>query len=88
MGSWAFVSLLRSSLLRLKDGTDFFFGHCWLFCRDCDAPTSLVNLTFDWLEKEWADKVDFVICESLPLFVFLGSRDDTLPSPLYDNSCR
>ncbi|KAL7410416.1 Metallo-dependent phosphatase-like protein [Mrakia frigida] len=28
---------------------------------DCDAPTSLVNLTFDWLEKEWADKVDFVI---------------------------
>ncbi|CED83970.1 Acid sphingomyelinase and PHM5 phosphate metabolism protein [Phaffia rhodozyma] len=28
---------------------------------DCDAPLSLMNLTFDWLEKEWADKVDFVI---------------------------
>lgn len=28
---------------------------------DCDSPMSLVNITFDWLEKEWADKVDFVI---------------------------
>jgi hypothetical protein len=23
---------------------------------------SLVNLTFDWLRKEWADEVDFVVC--------------------------
>lgn len=22
---------------------------------------SLVNMTFDWLKKEWADEVDFVI---------------------------
>ena len=32
--------------------------------RDCDAPMSLVNLTFDWLRKEWADEVDFVVCAS------------------------
>lgn len=31
-------------------------------CSDCDAPMSLVNLTFDWLRKEWADEVDFVVC--------------------------
>lgn len=24
---------------------------------------SLVNLTFDWLQKEWANEVDFVVCE-------------------------
>jgi len=30
---------------------------------DCDAPMSLVNTTFDWLKQEWADKVDFVVCE-------------------------
>ena len=29
--------------------------------RDCDAPMSLVNMTFDWLKKEWADEVDFVV---------------------------
>lgn len=34
---------------------------------DCDAPMSLVNLTFDWLKAEWADKVDFVVCESFRL---------------------
>ncbi|KAI9632969.1 Metallo-dependent phosphatase-like protein [Dioszegia hungarica] len=28
---------------------------------DCDSPLSLVNMTFDWLKKEWADEVDFVI---------------------------
>lgn len=25
---------------------------------------SLVNLTFDWLQKEWANEVDFVVCTS------------------------
>jgi hypothetical protein len=30
---------------------------------DCDTPLSLVNATFDWLKKEWADEIDFVICE-------------------------
>ncbi|KAG9101593.1 hypothetical protein FS749_005473 [Ceratobasidium sp. UAMH 11750] len=28
---------------------------------DCDAPLSLINATFAWLEQEWADKIDFVI---------------------------
>lgn len=28
---------------------------------DCDTPLSLVNTTLEWIEKEWADKVDFVI---------------------------
>lgn len=32
--------------------------------RDCDAPMSLVNLTFEWLQKEWANEVDFVVCTS------------------------
>lgn len=32
--------------------------------RDCDSPMSLVNNTFEWLKKEWADEVDFVVCES------------------------
>ncbi|KAG8966443.1 Endopolyphosphatase [Tulasnella sp. 419] len=29
--------------------------------EDCDSPMPLVNLVMEWLEKEWADKVDFVI---------------------------
>ncbi|KAG8692017.1 Endopolyphosphatase [Ceratobasidium sp. 423] len=28
---------------------------------DCDTPISLVNSTLEWVEKEWADQVDFVI---------------------------
>ncbi|KAJ9103657.1 hypothetical protein QFC19_004232 [Naganishia cerealis] len=28
---------------------------------DCDSPMSLVNLTFEWLQKEWANEVDFVV---------------------------
>jgi len=28
---------------------------------DCDSPMSLVNMTFDWIKKEWAEEVDFVI---------------------------
>ncbi|TYJ52439.1 hypothetical protein B9479_006949 [Cryptococcus floricola] len=28
---------------------------------DCDCPLSLVNVTFDWLKKEWADEIDFVV---------------------------
>lgn len=28
----------------------------------CDSPMTLIDLTFDWIEKEWADQVDFVIC--------------------------
>lgn len=32
---------------------------------ECDSPTSLLDLTFDWIEKEWADQIDFVICTPL-----------------------
>ncbi|QRV87637.1 PPN1-vacuolar endopolyphosphatase-like protein [Ceratobasidium sp. AG-Ba] len=32
---------------------------------DCDSPLSLVNVTLDWIEKEWADKIDFVISAGL-----------------------
>ncbi|KAF9518808.1 hypothetical protein BS47DRAFT_1370951 [Hydnum rufescens UP504] len=32
-------------------------------CReDCDTPLRLFNITMEWLESEWADEVDFVIC--------------------------
>jgi len=27
----------------------------------CDTPFSLVNLTFDYIEREWKDKIDFII---------------------------
>lgn len=30
--------------------------------RDCDTPLRLYNVTMQWLEEEWADQVDFVIC--------------------------
>lgn len=28
---------------------------------DCDSPMSLVNLTLDWIKKEWVDEIDFVV---------------------------
>jgi endopolyphosphatase len=27
----------------------------------CDSPLSLIDATFDWLEKNWKNKIDFVI---------------------------
>ncbi|ODQ55757.1 Endopolyphosphatase [Saitoella complicata NRRL Y-17804] len=27
----------------------------------CDAPWTLVDATFEWIDKEWKDKIDFVI---------------------------
>ena len=30
---------------------------------NCDAPLTLTNFTFDYLEKEWSKEVDFVVCE-------------------------
>jgi len=33
--------------------------------RDCDSPLRLYNLTMNWLEEEWANEVDFVICVSI-----------------------
>lgn len=32
-------------------------------CSECDSPLRLTNFTLDFLEKNWADEVDFVICE-------------------------
>jgi endopolyphosphatase len=37
------------------------FGKHYLTSSDCDSPMSLVNMTFDWIKKEWAEEVDFVI---------------------------
>lgn len=36
---------------------------------------SLINNTFEWLKKEWADEVDFVVCEFESRLCFLGSVD-------------
>ncbi|THV08536.1 hypothetical protein K435DRAFT_641814, partial [Dendrothele bispora CBS 962.96] len=30
---------------------------------DCDSPFRLTNFTLDFLEKEWANEIDFVICK-------------------------
>ena len=27
----------------------------------CDSPLGLIDATFDWLEKNWKNKIDFVI---------------------------
>jgi endopolyphosphatase len=29
---------------------------------ECDSPLVLTNYTFDYLEKQWADEIDFVVC--------------------------
>jgi endopolyphosphatase len=50
MGQWSFVGCCS-----------LFGGRGLTSYRDCDSPMSLVNMTFDWLKKEWADEVDFVI---------------------------
>jgi endopolyphosphatase len=28
---------------------------------DCDSSDELIDLVFDWLKKEWADEIDFVV---------------------------
>lgn len=40
-------------------------GLHWPGHSDCDAPFSLTNHTFDFLGREWADEIDFVICDYL-----------------------
>ena len=30
--------------------------------RDCDSPLSLTNYTLDYLEQNWVNDIDFVIC--------------------------
>jgi hypothetical protein len=42
-----------------------------LSTSECDSPLRLIDLTFDYLEKNWADEIDFVICESPLLEGFL-----------------
>lgn len=46
-------------------------------CSDCDSPLSLYNVTMDWLEQEWADEVDFVICACPYFFLPLCSYRET-----------
>ncbi|KAI0638216.1 Metallo-dependent phosphatase-like protein [Trametes polyzona] len=36
-------------------------GYYGLPFSDCDAPFSLTNYTLDFLDREWADEIDFVI---------------------------
>ncbi|OCF37058.1 endopolyphosphatase [Kwoniella heveanensis BCC8398] len=43
-----------------KDGIDLA-GKWGTAVSKCDSPMSLVNLTFDWLKKEWADEIDFIV---------------------------
>ncbi|WVF68665.1 hypothetical protein IAT40_003436 [Kwoniella sp. CBS 6097] len=43
-----------------KDGVDLA-GKWGTAVSKCDSPMSLVNLTFDWLKKEWADEIDFIV---------------------------
>ena len=42
---------------------------------ECDSPWTLTNLTFDYLEKEWANNIDFVIC-TFPLYYYFLSTID------------
>ncbi|KAG7527447.1 hypothetical protein FFLO_06927 [Filobasidium floriforme] len=44
-----------------EDEDEELAGRWGTSSSDCDAPMSLVNMTFDWLKQEWADKVDFVV---------------------------
>ena len=32
---------------------------------ECDSPLVLTNYTLDYIDKHWADQVDFVICGSM-----------------------
>lgn len=45
---------------KFKTGTLTFASTLDLL-SDCDAPLTLVNATFDWLEQHWKGKVDFVV---------------------------
>ncbi|KAK4685787.1 endopolyphosphatase, partial [Tremellales sp. Uapishka_1] len=42
-------------------GNDDVAGKWGSPVSDCDSPMSLVDLTFEWLKKEWAEEVDFVV---------------------------
>ncbi|WOO77660.1 Endopolyphosphatase [Vanrija pseudolonga] len=44
-----------------KGGDDDTAGKWGSPLSDCDSPMSLVEHTFDWLKKEWAEEVDFII---------------------------
>lgn len=57
MGLWSLVS---GQLASQKDSGRYQL-QIEAHESDCDAPMSLVNMTFDWLKKEWADEVDFVV---------------------------
>ncbi|CAG8461091.1 4055_t:CDS:2 [Cetraspora pellucida] len=44
----------------------------------CDTPMSLVNATFNWLEKNWNDKLDFII------WTGDNSSDDNIPRTAHE----
>nr|XP_019009111.1 endopolyphosphatase [Kwoniella pini CBS 10737]OCF47892.1 endopolyphosphatase [Kwoniella pini CBS 10737] len=43
-----------------KNGVDLA-GEWGTAVSKCDTPMSLVNITFDWLKKEWRDEIDFIV---------------------------
>lgn len=49
-----------TSLVHIREEDDLIL-YTLPWHSDCDTPMSLVNITFDWLKKEWANEVDFVI---------------------------
>lgn len=60
---------------RDKDKVERRAGYWGTPQSSCDNSIAFVNFTLDWIENEWADNVDFVVCEcdiqflSLSLFV-------------------
>jgi hypothetical protein len=57
MGKRCIVSGLEVVLLAISTRYSQLTTHD----SDCDSPMALVNMTFDWLKREWADEVDFVV---------------------------
>jgi endopolyphosphatase len=64
-----YVSLLKSRLPQDYGPFDSDFdpndnrtaGHFGVPDAPCDAPLSLINITFEYLEKVWKDKIDFIV---------------------------
>ncbi|KLT41553.1 hypothetical protein CC85DRAFT_247424, partial [Cutaneotrichosporon oleaginosum] len=43
------------------DDDDIEAGEWGTPISDCDSPITLVDLTFEWLKKEWTEQVDFIV---------------------------
>ncbi|KAI5451729.1 Endopolyphosphatase, variant 2 [Naganishia albida] len=50
-----------NATFKRKDDDRDVAGRWGSAASDCDTPMSLVDLTFAWLQKEWANEVDFVV---------------------------